>query len=217
MKEHPILFSAPMVRALLDGSKTQTRRICKHAMDAHLSHVVGPFNCPEFGPGWFGDEEGDIQFLGPYGQPGDRLYVRETWRTSGDGGRADYLAPRDLQPHAVWYDANGKAPADECVGKTRVSIHMPRWASRILLEIVSVRVERLNDCSDADALAEGIDVDLMLELQDNYDIVCAGTGAAGRATPQSMYRDLWESINGYGSWDANPLVWVVKFKRVLPL
>ena len=149
-----------------------------------------------------------------YGQPGDRIWVRETWRSTGDGGRADYMAPRNLQPHQVWYDADGAAPASECTGKTRTSIHMPRWASRILLEIVSVRVERLQDISDADTVAEGIDMEALAESQDRYDIVCKGSGASGRATERTAWRDLWESTGG--DWEANPWCWAITFKRVAP-
>lgn len=249
MKERPILMNGAMVRATLASTKSQTRRI------------VNPQ--PSNDHSWLGwcasstqraDEGKAVWSVGdgsrlqdphrvrcPYGQPGDRLWVRETWRSTGDGGRADYLAPRDMQPHPVWYDADGAAPADQCAGKTRVSIHMPRWASRILLEIVSVRVERLNDCSEADAKAEGV---MQLDADDSprpetrtkegwrLCPTCAGTGlrstlgAGGGVnfdvdctdcdTHLKLYRHLWEAINGEGSWDANPWVWVVEFKRVTP-
>ena len=222
MKERPILFSAPMVRALLDSSKTQTRRVVKPQPGDYWNPVVGLYNplvidnggyeAP--GPEIFGaaDETEGRKCL--YGQPGDRIWVRETWRSTGDGGRADYMAPRNLQPHQVWYDADGAAPASECTGKTRTSIHMPRWASRILLEIVSVRVERLQDISDADTVAEGIDMEALAESQDRYDIVCKGSGASGRATERTAWRDLWESTGG--DWEANPWCWAITFKRVAP-
>lgn len=187
MKERPILFNAPMVRALLDGTKTQTRRVCKVAEATALSYVVDCGNCQ------FGDEEGYVRFSSPYGQPGDRLWVRES--VADIGGRLTYRADTDDGAHCM-------------VKRWTPSIHMPRWASRILLEIVSVRVERLNDIREADARAEGV------TIEDRHMIgYCAG-----EFLPPSIraYRDLWESINGAGSWDADPWVWVVDFKRVTP-
>lgn len=177
MKKRPILFSAPMVRALLDGSKKQTRRICNPANDAALSFVVGPFNHEESGKEFcFGDEEGDVIFQCPYGQPGDRLWVRET-----------FFDATSLNEGRVLYRADGMT---SCFG-WHPSIHMPKWASRIELEIVSVRVERLQDISEADAIAEGCPRDILY-----------GTG---------WYKALWNSLNGPGSWAANPWVWVVEF------
>lgn len=199
MKERPILFSAPMIRALLSGSKTQTRRVVKHGIASGHSEAFQKTQA-------FQD---DLLPYCPYGQPGDRLYVRETWRTTGDGGRADYLAPRDMQPHPVWYDADGTAPAEQYTGKTRVSIHMPRWASRILLEIVSVRVERLQAISDDDCWAEGSQS-------------WAAEVVGGKNFPDKFnnirraWQVLWTVVNGADGWDANPWVWVVEFKRVGP-
>jgi hypothetical protein len=210
MKERPILFSAPMVRALLDGSKTQTRRVLKQATGPSLS--VGIEDEPGVAElSWLsGDGPGhDVhetvkKVSCPYGVPGDRLYVREAWRSTGDGGRCDDMPPRDLQPHAVWFEADGMAPAAECAGKARRAFHMPKWASRVTLEITSVRVERLQDISEADAIAEG----------------CAGGHGAisdygYHATPCEHYHWLWDSING-GSWAANPWVWIVAFRRIRP-
>ena len=203
-KERPILFSAPMVRALLDGSKTQTRRAVKE----FPLELLAPDN---FTPEYVALPENGFC---PYGKPGDRLWVRETWRTTGDGGRADYLAPRDMQPSPVWCDADGAAPAEECTGKTRVSIHMPRWASRILLEIVSVRVELLNECSEADARAEGA------KHYEPASHLSHGGWSHDEwqvhETVKASFEKLWERINGAGSWAANPWVWVVEFKRVAP-
>lgn len=228
MKQRPILFSAPMVRALLDGSKTQTRRIMKPQPEP-VPHRPGDYQwpCNAFqsmvsvsdtrAPGAHG-MAGDAC---PHGGHRDRLWVRETWRSTGDGGRADYLPPRDMQPHKVWYDADGAAPASKCTGKTRTSIHMPRWASRILLEIVSVRVERLNDCSAADARAEGLISYEHFWRDSEYPLPDIAyepfKGSPTRySDPVQAYRALWESINGAGSWDANPWVWVIEFKRVMP-
>ncbi|MBB5610371.1 MULTISPECIES: hypothetical protein [unclassified Janthinobacterium] len=234
MKETGMLFKAPMVRALLDGSKTQTRRILNitHKTPGLVACLTPPFGNPR---------PGTAAELCPHGQPGDRIWVRETWRSTGDGGRSDYMAPRDMQPHQVWYDADGAAPEGECTGKTRTSIHMPRWASRILLEIVSVRVERLNDCSEADAKAEGVmqldgDDSQRPEVctKDGWQLcpTCAGTGlrstlgAGGGVnfdvdcsdcdTHLKLYRHLWEAINGAGAWEMNPWCWAITFKRVAP-
>lgn len=194
MKERPILFSGAMVRALLDGSKTQTRRVCKPAQAASLSCVIGIQDPRDFGQrplevpgsGWFGDEDGEVQFACPYGRPGDRLWVRETWAEHPDFPgcrRAIYRADPECE-----YDTE----------RWRPSIHMPRWACRILLEIVSLRVERLQAINDQDAMAEGVDASLY--------------GKSHRYG----YSRLWEEINGAGSWSANPWVWVVEFKRGLP-
>jgi hypothetical protein len=242
MTERPILFSAPMVRALLDGTKTQTRRPCKPANEHGLSYVVGPFEeRADLGAGRFGDEEGDLTFSCAYGQPGDRLWVRETFALSvvdPDGGSPQdepenwdiiYRADPD-QPGGGWTDGDGNAIA----APWKSSIHMPRWASRILLEIVSVRVERLQDISEADADAEGCER-LEFERYDrdwNLCPKCGGTrlhcalGPGGGViedvdcvecdTYVKRYRHLWERINGAGSWDANPWVWVINFKRVRP-
>lgn len=253
MKEHPILMNSAMVRATLAGTKTQTRRIIKlppapAALGEWQASTIGGENGGRSAAGnevplqtviWHTRTAKTLSC--PHGQPGDRIWVRETWRSTGDGGRADYMAPRDMQPHQVWYEADGAAPESECTGKTRTSIHMPRWASRILLEIVSVRVERLNDCSEADAKAEGVmqlDADdsqrQEVRTKDGWQLcpTCAGTGlrstlgASGGVnfdvecsecdTHLKLYRHLWEAINGPGSWAANPWCWAITFRRVTP-
>jgi hypothetical protein len=208
MKERPILFSAPMVRALLDGSKTQTRRVVKTQPDEYA--VMLGDQCllvHDSSPGMHNSE----LISCPYGQPGDRLWVRETFAMypyAGNDGAAGEV-----------YRANGNV-TDEMLRalgrKWTPSIHMPRWASRIDLEITGVRVERLQDCSEADAKAEGAEP---------YDV--AGLTAAELALldaplmdPVTPYKNgyalLWESLNGPGSWDANPWVWVIEFRRVKP-
>ena len=229
MTERPILFSAPMVRALLDGTKTQTRRVCKPANQHALSYVVGPFEeRPDLTAGLFGDEEGDLKFSCPYGQPGDRLWVRETW-----------AQPTTLDPGPTFYRADYPAcaaaftnlpPVDEITWKP--SIHMFRKDSRILLEITGVRVERLQEISEADADAEGCER-LEYERYERDPALCPkcdglrlhrALGPNGGViedvdcvecdTYVKRYRHLWESINGAGSWDANPWVWVVEFRRI---
>lgn len=191
MKERPILFSAPMVRAILAGNKTQTRRVVKGQALEWLD-AVG------FTPEYTALPENG---LCPYGEPGDRLWVRETCRAEElpaglDGVR--YSADNHFEPikntpgdSFRWMHLNAyRAEA----GAVVPSIHMPRWASRILLEIVSVRVERLQDIGEEDALAEGM-------------FGCT-------FGPVDGYRHLWETLNGPGSWSANPWVWVVEFRRV---
>ena len=197
MKERPILFSAPMVRAIIEGRKTQTRRVVKPVGndDAFvlLDHGTG------FWPYRSDDGESSITADGneaphycPYGQPGDRLWVREAFHGyHWDQPRAVYRADGECQRVRTQIESYE-------VGRWTPSIHMPRWASRITLEIVSVRVERLNAISVSDAIAEGYDG----SVDDPID------------PSVKWYAQLWESINGSGSWAANPWVWVVEFKRV---
>ena len=189
MKTRPILFSAPMVRAILSGTKTQTRRAVK---DRHIDAAP---------PACF------FQWLRErctYGKPGDRLWVRETWQAFFDdevpadrprGPRHTMGIPaRPDRKSFVFYRADGPGPVhrDGYAANWLPSIHMPRKYSRITLEVTGVRVERLQDISHADAMAEGMALDDAI-----YD-----------------YSRLWEQINGTGSWDANPWVWVIEFQRV---
>lgn len=196
MSERPILFSAPMVRAILEGRKTQTRRIVKPQPPADCAPIrVGEFH-PTVIDRW-GDDEPGAPIFGaydldgewgvrcPYGKPGDRLWVREAWMEwGGTERRVDYRATTEVpRPAGGW----------------KPSIHMRRADSRITLEIVAVRVERLNDISEADAEAEGAGIPLVGHEED----FC-----------RWEFRAIWESINGPGSWDANPWVWVIDLKRV---
>ena len=196
MKDRPILFSAPMVRAILAGTKTQTRRAVKstgmYAIDASIH----------------GEEVARRELAAlatrcPYGQAGDQLWVREAF--SGPHCMDSSAGCKAVPPSKwgdgsrIWYWADGN-PTEGDWTRPRPSIHMPRWASRILLEITAVRVERLQDISETDAEAEGI-----------QEIVDAGVDHDG--TPRDAYRALWEQINGADSWSANPWVWVVEFNR----
>jgi hypothetical protein len=200
-KERPILFSAPMVRAILEGRKTVTRREVKKP--AALDCLAAGFE-PAFLalPG-----NAD---LCPYGKVGDRLWVREAWQADA---QVNEVAPRELSHgEPIRYPADGASRQTGCSmitpGKTRPSIHMPRWVSRILLEIIDVRVERLQEISRSDIRAEGLECPPELASDDvspNY-----------RDWYPAAWRDLWESINGAESWNANPWVWVVEFKRVTP-
>lgn len=213
MKERPILFSAPMVRALLDGRKTQTRRVVKpYPKWAQRFPICNPNAMAAGHQVWWWDGEFDRVGVAqdcPYGVPGDQLWVRETWKPHSL--YAD-MRPRDMPQTEVFYRADDRyAPSNT---PWVPGIHMPRWASRILLKITDVRVERLKSISEADALAEGIQRDL--DTRAWLGAEGAGVGGATRlyASHAMAYGDLWESINGPGSWDANPWVWVVEFKRV---
>lgn len=233
IKERPILFSAPMVRAILEGRKSVTRRALKvqpHT-DASGNFCVGQYNYGQ-------DLDGTpmtrnfVKSHCPYGQPGERLWVRETWGViSHDfdehGNMIDWTPDRPATPirempfgrgyHSghVIYRADGEAVwagDDDGGGDDRTawkpSIHMPRRASRILLEITAVRVERLQAISRADIRAEGLECPPELVSDDvspNY-----------RDWYPKAWRELWESINGTDSWNANPWVWVVEFKRRPP-
>lgn len=221
MKERPILFSAPMVRAILSGVKTQTRRVVKPL----------PEFCGGQGEqldvrcwGWMNEDRDGPNFLSvadsrcPYGSPGDRLWVRETfstdavsmypcprawYRATDFNDRSDlndwHVCPKESRGRyadclACWEEREGRK------FKWRPSIFMRREFSRITLEIVSVRVERLNEISGVDAWREGCPYHPKAE-----------------PTPDDVkawYRELWESLNGDGSWALNPWVWVVEFKRL---
>ena len=215
MTDRPILFSAPMVQAILDGRKTQTRRAVKPQPAGEIRRGEPDINHWIDTKYWERQNQKENRGIGTrgfactYGQPGDRLWVRETWmdlQGTGieivTGSRERYAYGADT-PRGSYGDDQRK-----CYGlKWRPSIHMPRAASRITLEITSVRVERLQDISEADAQAEGVtdDGSLVTDL-DGKDR--GGTIAA--------YATLWEVINGVGSWDDNPWVWVVSFKRAFP-
>lgn len=200
MAERPMLMSAPMVRAILAGTKTQTRRIAKGVATVHAITGEPLAKLDSAGP----------RVACPYGQPGDRLWVREAHaivpRTAyaHSEGVQQTLRPDDPYEHDAAIYREGWTRSNSGF-KWRPSIHMPRWASRITLEITSVRVERLQDIGEADCVAEG----------------CPGgagaiLGYAYAATPLEHYHWLWNDINGAGAWELNPWVWVVEFRRIKP-
>ncbi|MBN6728746.1 hypothetical protein [Burkholderia multivorans] len=208
MIERPILFSGQMVRAILEGRKTQTRRIAKDVVAAHVVTGEALRDLDSAGP----------RVRCPHGARGDRLWVRETWQGPliEDHERDAYLESRtDFHtPKYCEYAADGGAAPkfvtfdDELVQRWRPSIHMPRWASRITLEITSVRVERLQSISEPDARAEGVTIE-----ERHMHGYCAG---AYRPPSIRAFHDLWDSLNaarGHG-WDVNPWVWVVEFRRI---
>ncbi len=208
MKERPILFTAPMVRAILEGRKTQTRRIVelrRNFRDEIQDNDGQPW------PEWV-DDCGDYHRAPcPRGQPGDRLWVREAWAV---GATFDNIAPSRIGTDCI---VAHKATHQEIWpplprGRWRPSIHMPRWASRITLEITGVRVQRLQDISREDAIAEGIERHHSAEYPDRtWWKIYRGTDIA-HADPIYSYQTLWESINGPGSWEANPWVWALAFE-----
>jgi len=196
MKERPIIFSGPMVRAIMEGRKTQTRRVAKY----------NPFLGE---PSEWGDRAknqepefvriaGDYRRFCHYGQPGDRLWAKETYSLT-QHGKPVYRADGKDRDGFQWAIEPGD-PRSECLWKS--PLFMPRWASRITLELVNVRVERVQDISESDVWEEG----------------CAKPsgyfGCPGQA--QGIYKQLWDSIHGSGSWAANPWAWVLEFKRINP-
>jgi hypothetical protein len=214
MKQRPILFSGPMVRAILEGRKTQTRRVIKPQLPDRTESIemtesgiwcIGGDNPSQrFGEVYMNDWSFGIRC--PYGQPGDRLWVRETCAIGfSDEGElvCDYMADgerrwfertiyNDADPGWITYINDGKRP----------SIFMPRWASRITLEVTGVRAEQLQDISQADARDEGVECPLgsHSDLEIGYRLA---------------FRDLWDSLNaksGY-TWDGNNWVWVIEFQR----
>ncbi|WP_286915670.1 MULTISPECIES: hypothetical protein [Pseudomonas] len=245
IKERPVLFSAPMVRAILEGRKTVTRREVKK--QAALDCLAAGFE-PAF-LALPGNSD-----LCPYGRQGDRLWVRETWQDVhpiqvSDGrysqtGRAGIPGPpgvtyqtiyradgpypkvfhthhhpyRGLEPHP---DHGFKAPADSGYTGWTPSIHMPRWASRILLEITDVRVERLREGEGETAfesryIAEGIHRIHHGDGEYYYHPFSSEPGPGNWIDPYDAWRELWVAINGAESWNNNPWVWVVEFKQVMP-
>ncbi|WP_434736536.1 hypothetical protein [Escherichia coli] len=186
MKERGMIFNDEMVRAILGGNKTQTRRIVEEKFYGRaVAAELLAKHCP-------------------YGQPGDRIWVRETYRVHGKATDVATLVYRASVRNS-WTEQTHRVPVEVCnkpvSEKWMPSIHMPRWASRILLEITDVRVERLHDMSEADAKAEG------------------ATPATYKITPpEAVYRvgfgDIWRSIYGQDNWLSNPWVWVIEFKRI---
>lgn len=261
MKERPILFSAPMVRAILADEKSATRRMVKpqppteaeaedagcqrFALHPRVARTVKAYYCAQYDAlpkesgafdvtgsvGYVRDRCGQTEWTCPYGVPGDRLWVRETWAYKGGD---EYLYQREqgaVSCRATWQEDRpvqfpDLAPFSDYVpgGKWRPSIFMPRWASRLTLEVVSVGCERLKAITDASAVAEGA---RFRDVGDYHDgakrpgwsmkrphPVDAGEPDDCLGSARFAFGSLWNEIHGDGAWDANPYVWVVEFKRV---
>ncbi len=207
MKERPILFSAPMVRAILEGRTTQTRRIIKSPSVLHPEFVLLAHD--DVNHAWwpFQSDDGDSSVTSdgmeepiecPYGQPGDRLWVRETWRADRC---YDHLAPRDIPVNTpIFYDENGNIVNG--YHKRRPGMFMMRRMSRITLEVTGVRCERLQEISETDAIKEGFS-----------PVVAGFSGKGGWA--RDRFCDLWDKINAKRApWVSNPWVWVIQFKAL---
>jgi hypothetical protein len=203
-----------MARATLDDIKTQTRRLVKwRDVAPGLNLSFSGLAAFQYGPALFtlearrGDGAWETRSAAtrcPYGAPGDQMWGREAWRTIAD---ADNLPPRELQPaHRIWFEAD--TPHQPGAGRLRPGMFMPRWASRITLELTQVRVERLQAINEADALAEGI----VRQPDGGYGL--ADTTHYHATDPRQSYFSLWEAINGAGSVAANPWVWALTFRRL---
>ncbi|HCQ7871365.1 MULTISPECIES: hypothetical protein [Bacteria] len=199
MKERGMIFNGEMVRAILDGRKTQTRRPIKWKQTRFTE--IGEREDGSKWP-WSEDAEHACDFWHPcpFGAVGDRIWVREAFRVHSRATDVATLVYKASERNS-WTEQTRRVPVAVCnkpatPEKWTPSLHMPRWASRILLEITGVRVERLRSMSQDDARAEGV-------------IAASGPMEAGLA-----FRELWDSIYGEESWKANPWVWVIEFKRV---
>ncbi|HGW1780654.1 TPA: hypothetical protein ACNMRI_002343 [Klebsiella pneumoniae] len=226
MKERGMIFNGEMVRALLSGRKTQTRRIikdCTVGRDQISKFIqiekkfIGcyPEDVPEL-----------IRECCPYGIPGDRIWVREAFRVHSRATDVATLVYKASERNS-WTEQTHRVPVAVCnkpatPEKWTPSLHMPRWASRILLEITDVRVERLNAISPEDAESEGLERTNFTGFGDepglpSYpepDVYFDPLKKQWKEYPPEAFAGLWESIYGKGSWQANPWVWVIEFKRV---
>lgn len=227
VKERPIVFSAPMVRAILDGRKTQTRRVVKPQPRVDwLGYImIGPGVATLCGPDYPDGEDDEITCR--FGVPGDRLWVRETWRPYSDDELFDSIRYEAdgaiLKPNIE--DCNvGFRFSEDCDrwgkhGANRSPIHMPRWASRITLEITDVRVQRLREISEEDAIAEGSFLDRCpcLPRKNDKTSLDALFRQTGCHIHGLQFRELWHNLHksdGPHGWNANPWLWAITFRRI---
>lgn len=194
MKERPIIFSTPMVQAILDGRKSMTRRIIKgHGFDPNTMpyHDAATYDDPKLGTQYYFKDEG-FGYLGikcPYGEQGDILWVRESFTP---------ITPSKFNRNTSIYYRADAHPTKLKYFNWKPSIHMPRTAARIFLEITEIRVERLQAITRGDCMLEG----------------CPFPNMADGPNPKDWFTELWNSIKGPDSWDANPWVWVITFRRI---
>ena len=220
----PILMHAWSVRGILNGRKTQTRRIVKpqpdvsdwstSSIDGHWAGASARWahhdDIPALGNGWYIEIPGMCEgpYRCPYGQPGDMLYVRETWAIRGCGRRVSLAPeawPNGFPVDRIQYIATDEAPATDEKGQpywwnSRPSIHMPKALSRLWLRVTGVRVERVQEISAGDCYAEGV--------------VYSGEGFDECLDPRIVFEALWDDTNGPGAWERNDWVWALTFERV---
>lgn len=194
MKFHPILFSTEMVKAILEGRKTQTRRVIKS------KSLLACLNNPA--------EKGfdGIESLCTYGKVGDVLWLRESFRY-------DVIQDRNGVFNDVYCYKTDFPDEHPKILSWKPSIHMPKTACRIFLQIKSIRVERLQDISEKDAIAEGVQFRKVIDQGLGYKVYGV-TFDQQTSSPAFSFQTLWKYINGFDSWDANPFVWVIEFQRI---
>jgi hypothetical protein len=214
MTEYPIIFSGPMVKAILEGRKTQTRRICRQGND-NVGHYEAWAICPAKESGWiawFGQDSENIEnftkqaypngFSCPYGKPGDRLWIRENFQYI-------LLQSECTGPEDIRYQATADELELACTKRWRPSIHMSRWASRITVEVTEVRVQRLQAISKEDAISEGC------EFGNTHGLNVNEERERWHGPERQNFANLWDSINGKRApWENNPWVWAISFRRI---
>lgn len=215
MRELPILMNGAMVRAVLEGRKTVTRRL--------VTRLEGFGKITEFGKSdthgyawhfrdrralWNDISAARLPNLCPIAKVGDRLYVRETWRPHGDAALSECTGPENIMFHA------GLDEFEAGIFKWRPSIHMPKWAARIWLEVTAVRVERLQDITEEQARAEGIEPVRWGDGEGEINWRDYQRAGDEFTDPRASFGSLWNAINGPGAVALNPWVWVVEFRRI---
>ena len=219
MREHQLLMKGPLVRATLAGLKTQTRRPIKPQPDEDILDV----RYDAIADLWLGNthEDNDLGYTSswaarcPLGKAGDRLWVRETWCLASAESET---TPTDLRPMrgsrwCYYYATEPDVEHEEGGNRSpwRPSIHMPRWACRLVLPLVSVRVERVQDITEEDAKAEGVE---RISAGPGWECWMGYGPSSSCKTARDSYRSLWISIYGEESWDANPWVWVAEWEDI---
>jgi hypothetical protein len=199
MKSKPILFSTPMVQAILEGRKTQTRRIVKPQPKQELDFFGWELHPKKLQVAFGTGNKVDSFHKFPFGQVGDVLWVRETFGTGKESGK-------------TYYKANA-GNFNMLVDKWKPSIFMPKDAARIWLKITNIKIERLHDISEKDAILEGVEKEFSIlfnewRFKDYYNVKSDWRSAV------SSFQSLWANINGINSWNSNPFVWVIEFERI---